>query len=105
MGNDWSEQNAEELEGNKVKLVTYTIISLAPGAERVLPQGFGYVVVKESMSDCDFKSWIIARYLGSQDYQGAVSQDPGEEVTPREKEIPSGLLQRARDLGQAAPEV
>ena len=85
MANDWNAENASELAGDQVKLVTYTIISLAPGAERILPQAIGDVLVRESMSECDFKSWIIAFYLESQGYKSYIESHPDEAVTSGEK--------------------
>jgi hypothetical protein len=70
-------QNGEEgramspssLNDDMVKLVSYTIVSLKRDAERIMPGGSGSILVTDNMSGEAFASWMIARYLQSDDYE------------------------------------
>ena len=64
-----------DLEDEMVKLVSYAIVSIKRGAERVMPGGMGAVIVTDSMSKETFISWIIARYLQSKAYEELSSKD------------------------------
>ena len=61
------------LEDELVKLVSYTIVSVKRGAERVMPGGMGALIVTDSMGAEAFISWVIATYLQSKAY-AALSQ-------------------------------
>ena len=50
------------LGGEDVKLVEYSIVSVRPCCERVLPGGAGEVMVRGSMTREGFTAWIIAHY-------------------------------------------
>lgn len=59
---------ADEFANDDVKLVGYSIISLKRGAERVLPGSGNSMIVTDNISEKDFVSWVIARYLQSEMY-------------------------------------
>jgi hypothetical protein len=58
-----------------VKLVSYNIVSIRRGAERVMPFGSNAVIVTDSMSEETFISWIIARYLQSEEYRNLPARE------------------------------
>jgi hypothetical protein len=60
----WEEPPAG-LEQPGVKLVRYTLVSLRPCAERILPEGTGEVVVTGRVSSEDFAVGTISFYLES----------------------------------------
>jgi hypothetical protein len=62
------------LDDEMVKLVSYTIVSLKRGEERVMDGGEGNIVVADRMTAEIFTQWIIARYL-----QQTVSTADGKE--------------------------
>jgi hypothetical protein len=57
------------LNDDMVKLVAYTIVSIKRDAERIMPGGSDSILLKDNMSSETFTSWMIARYLQSEDYK------------------------------------
>lgn len=55
--------SGDSLDDENIKLVSYTIVSIRPDEERVMPRGQGSIMVKERLSREDFVSWIVARYV------------------------------------------
>lgn len=70
------------LNDDMVKLVAYTIVSLKPGAERILPHGAGSLLVTENTNEETFTSWMIARYLQSESYKAL---DASEQLSQAEQ--------------------
>ena len=64
-----------DLEDELVKLVSYTIVSVKRGAERVMPGGMGALIVTDSMGKEAFISWVIATYLQSKAYAALSTKD------------------------------
>ncbi|HZG53907.1 MAG TPA: hypothetical protein VEZ40_17515 [Pyrinomonadaceae bacterium] len=58
----------DSLDDEMVKLVSYTIVSVKRGHERIMPGGMDTLVVTDSLSKEAFISWVVARYLQSQAY-------------------------------------
>lgn len=65
------------LDDDMVKLVSYTIVSVRRGAERVMPGGERTVVVTDRLSGEAFIAWIIAKYV--QEQQGTDNAVPTED--------------------------
>jgi len=55
-----------DLDDEMVKLVAYSIVSLKPDDERMMPEGAGQIVVARRMSGDDFASWTLAKYVQEQ---------------------------------------
>jgi hypothetical protein len=70
------------LDDEMVKLVAYTIVSLKPDDEKMMPEGAGQVVVTKSMSGDDFISWMLAQYL-----QGAGVDPRDGKTKPRSEQV------------------
>ncbi len=51
------------IDDNTVTLIAYTIVSVKRGDEKIMDGGEGSVIVTEKMSDADFASWILAKYM------------------------------------------
>ncbi|HBL30306.1 MAG TPA: hypothetical protein DD490_26020 [Acidobacteria bacterium] len=81
-GGDESSLPMYRLDDDMVKLVPYTIVSVQRDAERVMPGGSGQIVVSENMTGEAFKTFLIARYLSSEDYR---KLDPDEKLAPRDE--------------------
>lgn len=64
-----------DLEDEMVKLVSYTIVSIKRGAERIMPGGMGAVIVTDSMTREAFISWVVASYLQSKAYAALSSKE------------------------------
>jgi len=62
-----AEPDSKDLLSDDVKLVQYTIVSVRPCEERVLPGGSGEVLVPTPMTVDNFAAWIIASYLHPDD--------------------------------------
>jgi hypothetical protein len=58
----------DSLDDEMVKLVSYTIVSVKRGDERVMPGGMDTLIVTDSLSREAFISWVVARYLQSKVY-------------------------------------
>jgi hypothetical protein len=57
-----------ELADNLVKLIAYFVVSVQPGAERLMPKGADTIVVTDNFSDEAFTAYVIARYFQSTAY-------------------------------------
>ena len=69
---DWSSGDSTNLDDNKIKLVGYYIVSIRPGAERILPNGIGSVMVTKAMTEDEFVAWVIALYFQTEEGRKAV---------------------------------
>lgn len=59
----------DDLSDDTVKLVAYTIVSVKRDEERVMPGGEGTLVVTDGMSGEAFVTWIIAKYMQSEEFR------------------------------------
>jgi hypothetical protein len=63
VANEFGITDFTNLDDEMVKLVSYTIVSLQRGDERVMDGGEGNIVLTTRMTAETFTQWIIARYL------------------------------------------
>ncbi len=54
---------ADSLANDRVKYVAYGLVFTKPGHEQMMPLGEGSVVVTDNMSDVEFLSFLIAKYI------------------------------------------
>jgi hypothetical protein len=47
----------------KLRLYKYTIVSIKRGAEHILRDGSGQVLIRDPMDECDFDNYVIAEYV------------------------------------------
>ena len=47
----------------KIRLYKYTIVSIKRGAEHILRDGSGQVLIRDPMDECDFDNYVIAEYV------------------------------------------
>lgn len=66
---------ASHLDDDDVKLIPYTIVSIRPLHERAVDGGTGEEVVAERMSTDAFMSFVIGKYLQSDDGRKLDEQD------------------------------
>ncbi len=59
---------SDEFANDDVKLITYVIVSLARGSERVLPASTNVTIITENLSEKDFIAGAVAQYLQSNAY-------------------------------------
>jgi hypothetical protein len=64
---------SDSLADDRVKYVAYGLVFTKPGVEQMMPFGEGSVIVKENMTDTEFLSFLIAKYM-----QDVAAQDEGK---------------------------
>jgi hypothetical protein len=47
----------------KIRLYKYTIVSIKRGAEHILRDGSGQLLIRDPMDECDFDNYVIAEYV------------------------------------------
>ena len=84
MGHDEEERatSLSSLNDDMVKLIAYTIVSLKRNEERIMPGGTDQILVTDNMSGETFASWMIARYLQSEDYK---KLDPSKKLSKEDE--------------------
>jgi hypothetical protein len=85
----------KDLGGDATKLVKYALVSIRRCHEEVLTGGV--ILVTIPMTSTSFSSWIVARYLQSEEYRAAVERDRGNEVKHADKKylrVSYGVLSR-----------
>jgi hypothetical protein len=85
--NDHKDQgmSPQSLNDDMVKLVSYSIVSIKRDAERLMPGGSDSILVTDSMSGETFTSWMIARYLQSDDYKKLLEDSKKKIVKEKER--------------------
>ncbi len=65
----------DDFANDDVKLVSYVIVSLARGSERVLSGSGNITIITDNLSEKDFIAYAVARYLQSDMYARLEAED------------------------------
>jgi hypothetical protein len=79
----------QNLDDDNVKLIAYSIVSLQPDRERIMPGGQDSVILTEPLTYDGFVAWRVAEYLQSQKYReetGQIRRPDGTWASPEEIE-------------------